>query len=105
MGAEVFTFDTIRWPANIFDYPVVYAAEATDGDCYKDTWRRISRGQFEWIVQHCSCLVSYIGDHDPDHKFYCNNHKCFEYRGQNLPEAEVVAERQARDQIDFEREI
>ena len=63
-GAEVFAFDTIRWPEDAFQYPIVYTASAMTADSVDATkmgWKWIKRDQFEWLVKHCDCMVSYTG--------------------------------------------
>lgn len=87
-GSEVFAFDTLRWPANVFKYPVVYVAQAMN-ESSPDTnligWKWITRDKFEWLVKHYSCIVEYRGPGFlNDRIFYCNNHKCWEIQDQEL---------------------
>jgi hypothetical protein len=81
-GSEIFAFDTIRWPHDVFEYPIVYLAEAMNAGSYdanKIGWKWINRTQFEWLVKHYSCMVEYRGGWvQPGRTFYCNNHKCWE---------------------------
>lgn len=84
-GSEIFAFDTIVWPKDVFEYPIVYMAEAmSDGcyDSYKVGWKWIVREQFEWLVKHCNCLVSYTGA-SKEMAFFCNNHQCWERYGKD----------------------
>jgi hypothetical protein len=84
-GSELFAFDTIRWPGEVFQYPIVYMAEAMNEGSYESQkigWKWIKRDQFEWLLKHASCMVSYIGVSEPG-TFYCNNHLCWEKAGKD----------------------
>lgn len=85
-GSELFAFDTILWPGNVFPYPIVYMAEAMNDDSYaskKMGWKWIKREQFEWLLKHASCMVSYTGATESS-TFYCNNHLCWEMAGKDF---------------------
>ena len=86
-GSELFAFDTITWPGEVFQHPIVYQAVAFDEGDYPDhckTWKYIQRSQYEWLVRHYGCMVSYVGaDINDGHTFYCNNHHCWEKEGKD----------------------
>lgn len=91
-GSELFAFDTITWPDGIFAYPIVYTACAMNSGSYDSGrigWKWIERPQFEWLVRHYGCMVSYVGTDQP-YTFYCNNHKCWERLGVDYPLSERV---------------
>jgi hypothetical protein len=94
-GAEVFAFDTIQWPPEVFPYPIVYTAWAMTEDSYDSKrlgWKWIRREQFEWLVRHSGCLVSYlVVDNMP---FYCNKHKCWEKNGIDYSLTEQLVEQE-----------
>lgn len=111
-GAELFAFDTIRWPGEIFQYPIVYTACAMNAGSYdaqRIGWKWIKREQFEWLVRHFGCLVAYVGAEDSGgHTFYCNNHCCWEKNGQNFSALtpEVVEPPEVNEiDLDEEREV
>lgn len=85
-GHELFAFDTMVWPKDVFKYPIVYLAEAMNQgswDAEKVGWKWCTREQFEWLVKHASCMVSYTGAEEPM-AFYCNSHNCWERYGKDF---------------------
>jgi|SRR5271170_978003 len=107
-GAQLFAFDTIRWPNEVFQYPIVYTAIAMDAGSYdaqRVGWKWIKRTQFEWLVRHFGCLVSYVGAEDAGHTFYCNNHCCWEKNGENFSALTHEPEQpEIRTEIDLDEE-
>lgn len=110
-GAEVFAFDTINWPDQV--YPIVYTAWAMTEDCIDSKrlgWKWITREQFEWVVKHQACMVSYVGAGEIEHKiFYCMNHNCWEKEGADfsaltVPEKEIIEPYFEAD-LDEERKV
>jgi len=92
-GADVFVFDVMNWPEGVFPHPIVYTACALkDGsfDANRIGWKYIKREQFEWLVKHFNCLVSYTGaDQNERECFYCNNHKVWEHNGKDFSALET----------------
>lgn len=105
--AIAFYFDTITWPADVFEYPIVWKAVGSDprlsGLVTWTAWRSCSRLQFEWLIRHHSCVVAYTGAVKLL-SFYCYNHQCWECDGINLYE---IQDPQIQMDIDYfeEREI
>lgn len=109
-GVEIFAFDTINWPKSAFQYPIVYTAACFNHTSHEANcigWKYIKREQFEWLVKHYSCLVSYTGaDLNDGHTFYCNNHKCWERHGKDFWALEDQVQSYYREpELDEERVI
>lgn len=89
-GTDLFAIDTIEWPEEVFKYPIVYTAIAVDAESYSATkigkpgwrWIPIRRVQFYWLIDHHSCMVSYVDSPD-NHRLYCYNHQCWEIEGKD----------------------
>lgn len=89
-GTDLFAIDIIEWPEDVFKYPIVYTAIAVDANSYRANnigspnwrWIPIRRLQFDWLIQHSSCMVSYV-DNPGDHRFYCYHHQCWEIEGKD----------------------
>jgi hypothetical protein len=109
-GSEVFAFDTITWPNNTFDFPIVYTAWAMQEHSYdaqRIGWKWINREQFEWLIRHVNCLVSYTGLASTA-TFFCNKHQCWERDGQDWggpPTAPEEQEFYIEPDMDDERKI
>lgn len=85
-GADVYAIDTIRWPCETFPDPIVYAAAGLSLLDDPKGWTPVTRKQYEWLMQHYSCLVSYTKGAltGRGHDFWCNNHQCWEHDGRDL---------------------
>jgi hypothetical protein len=92
-GSDVYAIATVRWPAEAFRDPVVYAAAALPEGARELElgWKVISRKQFEWLTRHYGCVVAYCVD--DIHPFYCHNHRCWERDGRSFSEAQMHLER------------
>jgi hypothetical protein len=107
-GAELFGFETITWPGEVFQYPIVYEVCAMNKDSYeaRKLWKWIHREQYEWLLRHYSCMVSYVGaDISDGHTFFCNNHQCWEQHGKDYFATEQPPEVYIEPDMDEERKI
>ena len=92
-GSDVFACDTIRWPEDTFQYPIVYlACSMAEGsyDANRIGWKWINQAEFEWLALHKECMVSYTGTIPM--KFYCHNHECWERAGKDWTPLLIVDE-------------
>lgn len=86
-GADVFVFDTIKWPEKLFPYPIISSVGSFREGSYEANligWKPMSREQFEWVLRHHECLISHICLTEYNSNFfYCNNHNCWEKDGKD----------------------
>lgn len=104
-GADVFVFDTIKWPEKIFPYPIISMAGAFKEASYEAKiigWHYMSREQFEWVLHHHECMISHVTAYT-NHKalFYCNNHKCWEKAGRDFISNDTESEEAIQIPPDF----
>jgi hypothetical protein len=111
-GTDLYAIDIIDWPEEVFKHPIVYTAIAVDADSYNANqigspfwkWIPIRRTQFAWLINHSSCMVSYIANTE-EHRFYCYHHQCWEKEGRDSQVINIAEFRYLCPDLFEERDI
>lgn len=85
-GSEIFAFDTVQVTDD--PYPRVYIGWAMNTGSYDANrigLKWINRAQFEWLVKHFECPVSYLGLAETKQRiFFCHKHQTVEEAGEDV---------------------